>query len=159
MNILVTGAKGFIGRNLIATLHNIAAGKDRSFGLDTDLTVFEYDVDTDPMFLEAYCKNADFVFHLAGVNRPQNPEDFMKGNFGFSSELLENLKKHKEILLSHVRVLQFYDKLHKGHLDSLVSLAFRILRKPLECNLLGKNPSLFLFNIYKVGYLCYIMRK
>lgn len=72
---------------------------------------------------------------------------------------IENLKKHKEILLSHVRVLQFYDKLHKWHLDALVSLAFRILRKPLECNLLGKNPSLFLFNIYKVGYLCYIMRK
>ena len=71
---------------------------------------------------------------------------------------IENLKKHKEILLSHVRLLQFYNKLQKWYLDSLVSLTFRILRKPLEKNLLGKNPSLFLFNIYKIGYLCYIMK-
>lgn len=94
MNILVTGAKGFIGRNLIATLHNIADGKDRSFGLDTDLTVFEYDIDTDPTLLDAYCKNADFVFNLAGVNRPQDPKEFMEGNFGFASILLDTLKKH-----------------------------------------------------------------
>ena len=72
---------------------------------------------------------------------------------------IENLKKHKEILLSHVRVLRLCDKLHKCHLDALVSLAFRILRKPLEANLLSKNPSLFLFNVYKVGYLCYIMNR
>lgn len=95
MNILVTGAKGFIGRNLIATLHNIADGKDRSFGLDTDLTVFEYDIDTDPILLDGYCKNSDFVFHLAGVNRPQDPKEFMEGNFGFTSTLLETLKKHQ----------------------------------------------------------------
>lgn len=94
MNILVTGAKGFIGKNLIATLHNIADGKDRSFGLDTDLTVFEYDIDTDLALLDAYCKNADFVFNLAGVNRPQNPKEFMEGNFGFASTLLDTLKKH-----------------------------------------------------------------
>ncbi len=94
MNILVTGAKGFIGKNFIATLHNIADGKDRSFGLDTDLTVFEYDIDTDPALLDAYCKNADFVFNLAGVNRPQDPKEFMEGNFGFASTLLDTLKKH-----------------------------------------------------------------
>ena len=94
MNILVTGAKGFIGKNLIATLHNIADGKDRSFGIDTDITVFEYDIDTDPALLDAYCKNADFVFNLAGVNRPQDPKEFMEGNFGFASTLLESLKKH-----------------------------------------------------------------
>lgn len=94
MNILVTGAKGFIGRNLIATLHNIADGKDRSFGVDLDLTVFEYDIDTDPALLDAYCKNADFVFNLAGVNRPQDPKEFMEGNFGFASTLLNTLKKH-----------------------------------------------------------------
>ena len=94
MNILVTGAKGFIGRNLIATLHNIADGKDRSFGMDTDLTVFEYDIDTDPALLDVYCKNADFVFNLAGVNRPQDPKEFMEGNFGFASTLLDALKKH-----------------------------------------------------------------
>ena len=94
MNILITGAKGFIGRNLIATLHNIADGKDRSFGMDTDLTVFEYDIDTDPALLDVYCKNADFVFNLAGVNRPQDPKEFMEGNFGFASTLLNTLKKH-----------------------------------------------------------------
>lgn len=94
MNILVTGAKGFIGKNLIATLHNIADGKDRSFEMDTDLTVFEYDIDTDPALLDAYCKNADFVFNLAGVNRPQDVKEFMEGNFGFASTLLDTLKKH-----------------------------------------------------------------
>lgn len=94
MNILVTGAKGFIGKNLIATLHNIANGKDKSFGIDSDLTVFEYDVDTDASLLDAYCKNADFVFNLAGVNRPQDPKEFMEGNFGFASTLLETLKKY-----------------------------------------------------------------
>lgn len=94
MNILVTGAKGFIGKNLIATLHNIADGKDRSFDLDSDLTIFEYDIDTDPMLLDVYCKNADFVFNLAGVNRPQDPKEFMEGNFGFASTLLDALKKY-----------------------------------------------------------------
>ena len=94
MNILVTGAKGFIGKNLIATLHNIADGKDRSFEMDTDLTVLEYDIDTDPALLDAYCKNADFVFNLAGVNRPQDPKEFMEGNFGFASTLLDTLKKY-----------------------------------------------------------------
>ena len=94
MNILVTAAKGFIGRNLIATLHNIADGKDRSYVMDMDLTVFEYDIETDPALLDAYCKNADFVFNLAGVNRPQDPKEFMEGNFGFASTLLDTLKKH-----------------------------------------------------------------
>ena len=94
MNILVTGAKGFIGKNLIATLHNIADGKDRSFGIDSDITVFEYDIDTDPVLLDGYCKNADFVFNLAGVNRPQDPKEFMEGNFGFASTLLSTLKKY-----------------------------------------------------------------
>lgn len=95
MNILVTGAKGFIGRNLIETLYNIRTGKDRSFGIDADLTIFEYDMDTDPELLDLYCKNADFIFHLAGVNRPQDPKEFMEGNFGFTSVLLDTLKKHQ----------------------------------------------------------------
>ena len=94
MNILITGAKGFIGRNLIATLHNIADGKDRSFGMDTDITIYEYDIDTDPALLDVYCKNADFVFNLAGVNRTQDPKEFMEGNFGFASILLDTLKKY-----------------------------------------------------------------
>ena len=109
MNILITGAKGFVGKNLIATLNNIKQGKDRSFaamfagksgaGISTetaapDITIFEYDIDTDESLLDAYCKNADFVFHLAGVNRPQDPKEFMEGNFGFTSTLLDLLKKH-----------------------------------------------------------------
>lgn len=94
MNILVTGAKGFIGRNLIETLYNIKMGKDKSWEMDSDITIYEYDLSTDPEFLDLYCKNADFVFHLAGVNRPQNVEEFMAGNFGFTSVLLDTLKKY-----------------------------------------------------------------
>lgn len=94
MNILVTGAKGFIGRNLIETLHNIQDGKDISFHMDSDFTVFEYDKDTDPELLDMYCKKADFVYHLAGINRPKNQQEFMDGNFGFTSTLLDCLKKY-----------------------------------------------------------------
>lgn len=95
MNILVTGAKGFVGKNLCATLYNIASGKDKSRNIDSDITVFEYDIDTSPEFLDEYCKECDFVFHLAGVNRPKEQSEFMEGNFGFTSVLLNTLKKHK----------------------------------------------------------------
>lgn len=97
MKILVTGAKGFIGKNLIAQLHNIQSGKARNYGLTSadNLTVFEYDIDSDPAELEIYCKNADFVFNLAGVNRPKDLTEFMKGNFGFASTLLDTLKKYQ----------------------------------------------------------------
>lgn len=94
MNVLITGAKGFVGKNLIATLECIRDGKDRSFGIAADLQIYGYDIDTDPALLDDYCSKADFVFHLAGVNRPEDPADFMKGNFGFTSTLLETLKKH-----------------------------------------------------------------
>lgn len=94
MKILVTGAKGFVGKNLCQALYNVRDGKDKSRGLDADVDVFEYDVDTDKALLEEYCKQADFVFNLAGVNRPQNTEEFMAGNFGFASELLDTLKKY-----------------------------------------------------------------
>ena len=94
MNILVTGAKGFIGRNLVSQLHNIESGKARNYPVSgTELKVFEYDVDSDPAELDVYCKNTDFVFNLAGVNRPKDQSEFMKGNFGFASLLLETLKK------------------------------------------------------------------
>ena len=93
MNILVTGAKGFVGKNLAANLRNIAQGKNRTRpGLHIE-EIFEYDLDTDPALLGEYCAQADFVYHLAGVNRPQNNEEFMEGNFGFSSTLLETLRK------------------------------------------------------------------
>lgn len=94
MKILVTGAHGFVGKNLCATLHNIAAGKDRSYGMDSAIEVYEYDVDTDGALLDTYCRDCDFVFHLAGVNRPQDPAEFMTGNFGFTSTLLETLRRH-----------------------------------------------------------------
>ncbi len=94
MKILVTGAKGFVGKNLCAALRNVAEGKDKSRGIDSDITIYEFDIDTEKSLLEEYCRDADFVFNLAGVNRPENTEDFMNGNFGFASELLENLKKY-----------------------------------------------------------------
>ena len=92
MKILVTGAKGFVGKNLCAALKNVADGKDKTRGIDSDITIYEFDIDTDKNLLPEYCKDADFVFNLAGVNRPENPEDFMNGNFGFASELLNCLK-------------------------------------------------------------------
>ena len=94
MNILVTGAKGFVGQNLVAALKNLKDGKDRTRPLKIE-KIFEYDIDTDPALLNDYCAKADFVFHLAGVNRPKNNEEFMAGNFGFASTLLETLKKHQ----------------------------------------------------------------
>ena len=94
MNILITGAKGFVGKNLVAALQNVKDGKDRTHpGLEIE-ELYLYDIDSDAILLEEACEKADFVFNLAGVNRPENPEDFMKGNFGFASTLLETLKKH-----------------------------------------------------------------
>ena len=95
MNILITGAKGFVGKNLVANLRNIKENKNRTRpNLKID-EIFEYDIDTDPALLDAYCAKADFVFNLAGVNRPKDNAEFMAGNFGFASTLLETLKKHK----------------------------------------------------------------
>ena len=94
MKILVTGAKGFVGKNLCAALKNIRDGKDKTHPELTVSEIFEYDIDTDEALLDSYCKNADFVFNLAGVNRPENPEDFLKGNFGFAEKLLNTLKVH-----------------------------------------------------------------
>ena len=94
MNILITGAKGFVGRNLVETLKTIRDGKNRTRDLKIE-EIYEFDIDTDPALLGEYCKKADFVFNLAGVNRPQNPEEFMQGNFGFASTLLDTLKKCK----------------------------------------------------------------
>lgn len=95
MKILVTGAKGFVGRNLVSQLHNIQSGKARNYGMEgKELTVFEYDVNSDASELDVYCRQADFVFNLAGVNRPKESSEFMKGNFGFASTLLDTLKKY-----------------------------------------------------------------
>lgn len=94
MNILVTGAKGFVGKNLCTSLKNLRDNKDRTRPELKIEEVFEYDIDTGIMLLDEYCAKADFVFNLAGVNRPQNSEEFMQGNFGFADTLLDTLKKH-----------------------------------------------------------------
>lgn len=93
MQILVTGAKGFIGKNLVENLKNIRDGKNRTRNIQIE-EIFEFDIDTDNSLLDEYCARADFVFNLAGVNRPKDTAEFMEGNFGFASELLDSLKKH-----------------------------------------------------------------
>ena len=95
MNILVTGAMGFVGRNLVENLKTIQDGRNRARpNLSID-EIYEYDLDTDPAMLDDYCAKADFVFNLAGINRPKNQAEFMAGNFGFASDLLDTLKKHQ----------------------------------------------------------------
>lgn len=95
MKVLVTGAKGFVGKNLCAQLNNIKTGKVKCYGNLVIEEVFEYDLDSTPEQLDAWCKDCDFVFNLAGVNRPQDPKEFMEGNFGFATVLLNTLKKYK----------------------------------------------------------------
>ena len=94
MKILVTGAKGMVGTALCNNLKNIKDGKNKTRpGITVD-EIYEYDINSTEAELDEYCSKADFVFNLAGVNRPENPEDFMNGNFGFASQLLDTLKKH-----------------------------------------------------------------
>lgn len=94
MKVLVTGAKGFVGKNLCAQLRNIKEGKARCYGDLTIEAVYEYDIDSTAEELDTYCRDCDFVFNLAGVNRPKEQSEFMEGNFGFASTLLDTLKKH-----------------------------------------------------------------
>jgi len=96
MNILITGANGFIGKNLVTTLETIIDGRNNLYPFlnKEKIYLFKYDIDTKKSLLDKYCKDADFIFHLAGVNRPKNEKDFMKGNFGFTSELLNKLEKY-----------------------------------------------------------------
>ena len=93
MNILVTGAQGFVGRNLVENLKNIRDGKNSARNIAIE-EIFEYDVETAPDLLDIFCRKADFVFHLAGVNRPKDAAEFMTGNFGFSETLLSKLKQY-----------------------------------------------------------------
>lgn len=95
MKVLVTGAKGFVGKNLCAQLNNIKTGKAKYYGDLAIGEVYEYDIDSTSEQLDEWCRDCDFVFNLAGVNRPQDPKEFMEGNFGFATVLLNTLKKHK----------------------------------------------------------------
>ena len=94
MDILVTGAKGFVGKNLVAALKNVAEGKYKLHSIGQDINIFEYDIDSDEADLDRFCKTCGFVFNLAGVNRPQTEDEFMTGNFGFAEKLLGLLEKY-----------------------------------------------------------------
>ena len=126
MNILVTGAKGFVGRNLVENLKNIRDGKDKTKNFVVS-DIYEYDIDSTIEELDIFCSKADFVFNLAGVNRPKDNSEFMAGNFGFASTLLETLKKYnnkaklnkdelKELLTAYIllseesKTIKDYDK-------------------------------------------------
>ncbi|MEG0998053.1 MAG: capsular polysaccharide biosynthesis protein CapF [Clostridiales bacterium] len=95
MKILITGAKGFVGKNLIAELENIQTKKATNYGISASMELYKFDVDTDENLLDSYTSDCDFVFHLAGVNRPETTDEFMAGNFGFTTKLLASLKRHK----------------------------------------------------------------
>lgn len=148
MNILITGAKGFVGKNLVANLYNIKDGKNRtrSFSIDN---IYEFDVDTDISFLDEYCKNADFVFNLAGVNRPQNNEEFMQGNFGFASTLLSTLKKHNNtcpVMLSssiQATLIGRYDSDYGRSKKSGEELFFEYAKETGAKVLVYRFPNLF----------------
>ncbi|NMD37363.1 MAG: NAD-dependent epimerase/dehydratase family protein, partial [Christensenellaceae bacterium] len=94
MNILITGSKGFIGKNLVVSLQNIKDGKLKNSPLSADINLLEFNIDSEQNLLDEFCKIADVVVHLAGINRPLNPEEFMQGNFSFTEQVLKTLKKY-----------------------------------------------------------------
>ena len=161
MRILVTGAKGFVGKNLCANLRNIQEGKDRRFPELNIEEIYEYDIDTDPSLLDGFCAKADFVFNLAGVNRPQNQEEFMQGNFGFASTLLDTLKKHSNrcpVMLSSSQQASLtgrfgnseYGRSKKAGEDLFLEYEKNFLKENNSCNSCdscskGKEPRVLIY--------------
>lgn len=149
MNILVTGAKGFVGKNLCASLKNIRDGKDRTHPDLSIGEIFAYDIDTDPALLDDYCAKADFVFNLAGVNRPQNAEEFMQGNFDFAGTLLAALKKYKNtcpVMISssiQATCIGRYDSEYGRSKKSGEELAFKYAEETGAKVLVYRFPNLF----------------
>ena len=156
MRVLITGAKGFVGKNLCAALKNIRDGKDCTHPNLKIEDIFEYDIDSTPEQLDAWCRDCDFVFNLAGVNRPQNPEEFMQGNFGFASTLLDTLKKYNNrcpVMLSSSQQASLtgrfgnseYGRSKKAGEDLFLAYERDFLQQPLSNSPLSgesKNPPL-----------------
>lgn len=148
MNILVTGAKGFVGKNLCAALKNIRDGKDRTRNIKIE-EIFEYDIDTEKSLLDGFCEKADFVFNLAGVNRPKDNSEFMQGNFGFASELLDTLKKHNNkcpVMLSssiQATLIGRYDSDYGRSKKAGEDLFFKYSEKTGAKVLVYRFPNLF----------------
>lgn len=143
MKILITGAKGFVGKNLIAQLNNIKTGKAKNYTLSPDLDIVEYDIDTPFEVLDNACKDCDFIFHLAGVNRPKDEKEFMEGNFGFTSTLLDLLKKYNNycpIMLSSST---------QAALDNPYGKSKRageeLIREHFQPSTLNPQPSTFIY--------------
>ncbi len=128
MNILVTGAKGMVGTALCNNLKNIRDGKNKTRPALNIEEIYEYDLNSTPEELDGYCRKADFVFNLAGVNRPENPEDFMKGNFGFASDLLNCLKKSTTIRQPSCCPLPFRPRWQVGLATASTAAAKRLAR-------------------------------
>lgn len=148
MNILVTGAKGFVGKNLCAALKNIRDNKDRTRNIKIE-EIFEYDIDTERNLLDGFCERADFVFNLAGVNRPKDNAEFMDGNFGFASDLLNILKKHNNkcpVMLSssvQATLIGRYDNDYGRSKKAGEELFFKYAEKTGVKVLVYRFPNLF----------------
>jgi UDP-2-acetamido-2,6-beta-L-arabino-hexul-4-ose reductase len=143
MKILITGAKGFVGKNLIAQLNNIKTGKAKNYNLSSDLDIVEYDIDTPFEVLDNACKDCDFIFHLAGVNRPKDEKEFMEGNFGFTSTLLDLLKKYNNycpIMLSSSTQAALDNPYGKSK-----RAGEKLIREHFKPSTLNPQPSTFIY--------------
>ena len=145
MNILVTGAQGFIGKNLVATLEAVRDEKDETRGLPEDLQLLLWDVDTKPDLWDVYCSQADFVVHLAGINRPKEEEEFMTGNAGFTAQLLENLEKHESsaTVLMTSSIQAELDNSYGRSKKAAEDLVLAYGRRPGRSGLVYRMPNVF----------------